>query len=225
MFENNQTGAPLMRPLFFEEANNPQLFTYSDAYLWGNDFLVAPLLEAGATEKEIYFPRTSNWFDFYTDEKIEGGQTKIVKTKENAIPTFVRGGSFIPMVNPIQSTSEYHSDHLVIHYYYDHSISNSESTFYDDGGILPNSFEKAKYEIFKLSSLNKGKTLEINSTSVYGVPYTSKQTAFVMKIHAIDNPKHVKINGKRSDFSWDKNTKILEFVFDKHSEILIKLNK
>ena len=46
-----------------------------------------------------------------------------------------------------------------------------------------------------------------------------------MKIHAIDNPKYVKINGKRSDFSWDKNTKILEFAFDKHSEIIIKLNK
>ena len=93
-----------MRPLFFEEPNNPALFDYSEAYLWGNDILVAPILKAGQKTKTIYFPKHSNWFDFYTDDKIEGDQTKTVKTKENSIPTFVRGGSFIPKGKLIQST-------------------------------------------------------------------------------------------------------------------------
>ena len=80
MFENHKYGRPLMRPLFFEEQDNPELFNYSETYLWGNDVLVAPVLEAGKKEQNVYFPKTSNWFNIETDEIIKGGQTKSIKT-------------------------------------------------------------------------------------------------------------------------------------------------
>ncbi|MEM6685654.1 MAG: TIM-barrel domain-containing protein, partial [Bacteroidota bacterium] len=91
-FENNQKGTPLMRPLFFEEEDNKALYTKSSSYLWGNDFLVTPILKDSVTTQEVYFPKGSVWFDFETDEKAVGGQTKVVQTKENYIPVYVRGG-------------------------------------------------------------------------------------------------------------------------------------
>jgi alpha-glucosidase/oligosaccharide 4-alpha-D-glucosyltransferase len=54
-FDNSQTGMPLMRPLLFEEPDgNAQAL--SSTYLWGPDFLVAPVVEPGATRKEVHFP-------------------------------------------------------------------------------------------------------------------------------------------------------------------------
>lgn len=225
MFENNQTGVPLMRPLFFEEPNNSDLFTYSDTYLWGKDILVSPILEAGISDKEVYFPKNSNWFDFYTGKKFEGGQTQTIQLKENSIPTYVRAGAFIPMTKVVQSTSDYTGENIEVHYYYDDNEITSESNFYNDGGTLPSAFEKANFEFYKLSGYRNGNILKIISTSILGVPFADKQTAFTMKIHNIDKPKYVKVNGKKVDFSWKNEHKLLEFVYNKNSEIKIKLNK
>ena len=93
MYENNQFGKPLMRPLFFE---NDELIELSTSYLWGNDFLITPILKSKVEKQKVYFPKDVVWFDFYTDNKVSGNQIKEVSTKENSIPTYVRAGAFIP---------------------------------------------------------------------------------------------------------------------------------
>ena len=100
-------GNPLMRPLFFEEPKNTILLNSSDSYLWGNGFLITPILKSGISEKEIYFPKSSNWFDFYTDKKYREGRIETIKTEPDHIPTFVRAGAFIPMIKTIQNTEQY----------------------------------------------------------------------------------------------------------------------
>jgi len=70
-----------MRPLFFNEPNNKELLSKSDGYLWGNDFLVYPITEKGQTQKEVYFPKNSNWYDFYTGKKYEAGTTHKIELK------------------------------------------------------------------------------------------------------------------------------------------------
>ena len=79
-FENSQTGMPLMRPVLFEE---DEATAMSSTYLWGRDFLVAPVVEPGATRKEVHFPvKGSVWFDFHTGDKHLGGITEVVKPAE-----------------------------------------------------------------------------------------------------------------------------------------------
>ena len=117
-FENNQSGAPLMRPVFFDEPNSKTQQLSATTYLWGKDFLVTPIVNSNVKEQEVYFPKNNVWFDFYTDEKFEGGQTKAIQTKENYIPTYVRAGAFIPMAKLVQSTDTYNASSLDVHYYY-----------------------------------------------------------------------------------------------------------
>ena len=93
---NHLEGKPLMRPLFFED-DKDILKDDAATYLWGNDFLVAPVTISKVKQKTVYFPKTSNWFDFYSDKMYEGGSVTVYDLKENSIPTFVRGGAFIPM--------------------------------------------------------------------------------------------------------------------------------
>ncbi|MEM5563809.1 TIM-barrel domain-containing protein [Psychroserpens sp. AS72] len=230
MFENNQTGVPLMRPLFFEDADNLELFEYSEAYLWGNDILVAPILKAGQTTNEVYFPKHSNWFDFYSTNKYQGGSVTAYKLEENTIPTFVRGGAFIPMISTINSLKLYDSNNLVVHYYYDDSISQSKRKIYNDDGATVNAFEKEAYEILEFEAELKGRRLEIEIEAEIGKNYNVNNKNIQLVIHNMpSNPKRIKVDGEKVEGNWNskKQTVTIPLTWNtsKDKEIKIKLNK
>jgi oligosaccharide 4-alpha-D-glucosyltransferase len=225
-FENNQTGKPLMRPLFFEEPENEKLLAKADEYLWGNNFLVAPIINQGQKEKEVYFPNRSNWFDFYTDQKYEGGTTQIIKTDENHIPTFVRGGCFIPMIKTIQSTQEYETTALDLHYYFDKNTQNALDKVYDDNGKTPNAFEKGEYEILSFSSVANEKKISIKLNSEIGKSYQYKDRNISLIIHNINvKVKKVTLDGKTISVKKIKNTLSIPVFWEKSQtkQIIIKL--
>ena len=196
-FDNNQKGTPLMRPLFFEEPKNSALTSVSGTYFWGNDFLITPITKSGITSSEIYFPKSSNWYDFYTNEKHTAGTTEKIKVNEDYIPTFVRGGSFIPMIETIQNTSKYSLDNFNLHYYFDESVANSSGKLYNDDGATPNAFEKGQYEMLNFTSTNNGKTLVIKLAATVGKNYTSINKEVSVLIHNIKNKaKRIFVNGQ-----------------------------
>jgi alpha-glucosidase (family GH31 glycosyl hydrolase) len=204
-FENNQNGKPLMRPLFFEEVNDITLNT-RETYLWGNDFLVSPVVKAGLTAQAIYFPSNSNWFDFYTDEKISGGQTKTIQLVPTSIPTYVRGGAFIPMIQPIQNTTAYSLNSFDVHFYFDETVSESDYKLYNDDGKTPYAFEKGMYEIIAFESEYKKNTLTIEIEQKLGseYPFSSKEIKLVL--HNISKaPKKV----KGYNYQWNETAKTL----------------
>lgn len=229
-FENNQSGAPLMRPVFFDEPNSKTQQLSATTYLWGKDFLVTPIVNSNVKEQEVYFPKNNVWFDFYTDEKFEGGQTKAIQTKENYIPTYVRAGAFIPMAKLVQSIDNYNASSLDVHYYYDESVITSTSQLYNDDGLTPNAFEKGNYELLQFESeLEKG-NLEIEFESIIGSQYTSNDKQINLTIHNINkSPKRIKVNNKKADFNWNELSKTLiipiNWKVKTDIEIDIKLNK
>ncbi|WP_445453781.1 TIM-barrel domain-containing protein [Flavobacterium sp. 25HG05S-40] len=196
-FDNNQKGTPLMRPLFFEETDNKTLSTVAGTYFWGNDFLITPITKSGTTATEIYFPKSSNWYDFYTNEKHNAGTTETIKVNEDYIPTFVRGGSFIPMIATIQNTTNYSLENFNLHYYFDESVANSSGKLYNDDGTTPNAFEKGQYEMLNFTSSNTNKTLVIKLAATVGKNYTSTNKEVSVLIHNIKNKaKSIFVNGK-----------------------------
>jgi len=162
VYENHKYGKPLMRPLLFEEPSNPELFNYSKTYLWGNDILVSPVLEAGKKEQEIYFPKGSKWFDIETDNITEGGTIKTVQLREDFIPVYVRAGAFIPLTDMVQTTEDYRGSDIELHYYYDLSISESKGSLYMDDGKETNPIQKEAYEILGFESKIKQRNLLLN---------------------------------------------------------------
>lgn len=208
IYENTRFGKPLMRPLFFEEPNNVALFNYSKTYLWGNDILVSPVLEQGKTEQEVYFPKNAIWFDFYSDEKVNGGQTKKVLLNQSSIPTYVRAGAFVPMAKPMQSTKAYKAEHLDVHYYFDESVKESESEFYNDDGALSNAFETGNYEILKFKSRLSKLKLEIVLQADKGGNFSSKPKHINLVIHNIKNqPEYIKVNRQNTVVQWNDKTR------------------
>ncbi len=204
-FENNQSGIPFMRPLFYEESDNVTLQNSAKSYLWGNDLLVSPILKPGVEEQEIYFPKSNNWFNFYSDKKYKGGSTVSVITKTDHIPTFVRAGAFIPMVKPVKSTDYYSIENLDLHYYFDDEITNSFSKLYNDDGSTPNAFEKGLFEILTFKSDYVGKFLVIEIDSKVGKDFNAQNKEISLIIHNI-SVKPKKIKGYKFEWNSKKNT-------------------
>ena len=206
-FENNQKGLPLMRPLFFEEYNNTVLLNSSDAYLWGNNFLVYPITTAEITSMAVYFPKNNNWFDLYTDQKHEAGSSDTISVSADNIPVFVRGGSFIPRIKTIQNTTQYSLSNFDLHYYFDEKTPNSEGKLYNDDGLTANAFEKGEYELLHFYGQTKSNKLEITLNSEIGKKYTSTEKNGTLIIHALPfKVKKATLNGENIAFNTKEKT-------------------
>ena len=207
VFENNQHGTPLMRPIFFEDTSKSELLEYKASYFWGPDFLVSPITEPGVKEHEVYFPANNNWFDFYTDEKIGGGQYKKVVLNMESIPTYVRGGAIIPMVKPVQTSQLYSLNNVDLHYYFDASVKKSTAKMYSDNGITPEAFEKGMHEItgFNSKVTEEGITFEIGTE--LGENYSFEKKNFNLKIH---NMAQAPSSITGFNYQYHKEAKILE---------------
>lgn len=223
-FQNHTHGTPLMRPLFFED-DSEQLKTVASTYFWGADFLVVPILKPNVTEKEIYFPKNNNWFDFYNHEKFEGGQTATVKVVEDQIPTFVRGGAFIPMAKPMQSTKEYNGNTFELHYYYDPSVKESKGQLYNDDGLTAGAFEKGNYELLKFESDISQKGIEIEIEAEIGSRFQTELKKVDLIIHNIKSkPKSVKNKRKKINFTYNFELKAVSIPLDWNTSKELQLN-
>ena len=105
-YATNQTGAPYMRALFMDFPNDPKVADIGDEYMFGPAFLVAPVTEQGETTKKVYLPAGTDWYNYWTNERVHGGQTIEVQAPIDTLPLFVKAGSIIPMGVPIESTQE-----------------------------------------------------------------------------------------------------------------------
>ena len=209
VYKNHKYGTPLMRPLFFEDSKEI-LLTDDSTYLWGQDFLVSPVTYAKAKNQVIYFPKTANWFDFYTDKIYKAGSIVGYDLKENSIPTFVRAGAFIPMANLVSSTSEYDSNSMTLHYYNDVTVLESKRAFYNDDGVTANALEKGSYELLEFEAEKKGAWLKIRFDAEIGSNYTSQTKNIELVIHNIQKqPKRIKVANEKVDGVWDPKTNTL----------------
>ena len=97
MREASESGAPVMRPLFYDFSGDKACWSVEDSYMFGPDLLVAPVMEAGAVERSIYLPGGTDWTDAYTKKVYEGGQTVTVPAPIDIIPVMIRAGRDYPI--------------------------------------------------------------------------------------------------------------------------------
>ncbi|HSG52416.1 MAG TPA: DUF5110 domain-containing protein, partial [Rheinheimera sp.] len=65
----------------------------------------------------------------------------------DTIPVLVKAGSFVPMIKPIQRTTDYSSSELTLHYYADSSVKCAKGEMYEDDGKTPDAVAKGAYEL------------------------------------------------------------------------------
>ncbi|HOX28804.1 MAG TPA: glycoside hydrolase family 31 protein, partial [bacterium] len=89
--EAARDGAPVMRPLVYEFPNDDPCQTVEDEFLFGPSLLVAPVMQKGAVERDVYLP-PGEWIDFRTGKRYPGSCSITVKAPLEELPLFTRGG-------------------------------------------------------------------------------------------------------------------------------------
>ncbi len=114
--ESTKTGLPVMRSLWLHYSDDPKAVSCGDVYLWGRDILVAPVVEKAATSRSLYLPQ-GTWFDFWTQEPVQGGSEITRPIDLETIPLYIRAGAIIPMGPVKQYAGEVVDGPLALHVY------------------------------------------------------------------------------------------------------------
>jgi alpha-glucosidase/alpha-D-xyloside xylohydrolase len=128
--ETVETGVPIMRALWLHYPDDPEAVRRGDLYLWGRDILVAPVVEKGATHRELYLP-AGQWHDFWTGEVLAGGRSIRRPVDLATLPLFVRAGAIMP-TGPVKQRSDQPSEEPVLLTVY--PGADGVATLYEDDG-------------------------------------------------------------------------------------------
>ena len=140
-----ETGAPFMRGLFLDFGDDPKVADLGDEYMFGPAFLVAPVTEQGATMREVYLPAGSDWYNFWTNERVHGGQRIAVAAPIDTLPLFVRAGSILPLGSPVESTEDKQNIERLRVY----PGRDTDFTLYNDDGASYE-YEKGRFTLTRL---------------------------------------------------------------------------
>jgi alpha-glucosidase/alpha-D-xyloside xylohydrolase len=140
-----QTGAPYMRALFMDFPGDPKAANIPDEYMYGPAVLVAPVTDQGVASRSVYLPGGTDWYNFWTSERLPGGQTIEVAAPIDTIPLFVRAGSILPLGSQIGSAQQKQEIAAVRIY----PGANGDFTLYQDDGSTY-TYEKSGGQITNL---------------------------------------------------------------------------
>ena len=90
--EAHENGSPLIRTMFYEFPEDEHCWLLQDQYMFGPDYLVAPILHLNQFEREVYLP-AGRWKNIHTGETLEGGRTVPVPAPLDQIPVFLKEGA------------------------------------------------------------------------------------------------------------------------------------
>ena len=89
MKETSETGAPLIRTMFYEFPDDSQCWELPEQFMFGSRYLVAPILELGARERTLYLP-AGRWQSLADNTEYDGGRFITVPAPLDTMPVFKR---------------------------------------------------------------------------------------------------------------------------------------
>lgn len=196
--KNYESGLPLARPLFFLDPSDPRLCNDNSSYMWGDAFLVSPIVEQGQTSKKLYLPG-GNWFNFWTDELVQGGSAILADAPLDRIPLFVRSGSIIPMGPVMEYSDERDLDTLTLAVYPTDTGTASFTLYEDDGTTLAYQRDGFSLTTFTQEYVPsaKGPNLRLRAGPSQGsFAGKLKQRVYVFDVHGMaQRPAQILCNG------------------------------
>jgi alpha-D-xyloside xylohydrolase len=148
--------------------NDSAVFTINNQYMLGPSIMVCPVIQPmyyhrnnvkiNTTDytRVVYLPRGSQWIDFWTGKRFDGGQDLKADASYETMPLLIRAGSIIPMGPFIQYSTE-KSDPIEIRIY---PGADGEFTLYEDETDNYN-YDKGSYSTIPFSWEDAKNTLTI----------------------------------------------------------------
>lgn len=143
-----ETGLPIMRPLVLHYQDDPETYNLNGQFLMGENLLVAPVLEQGATKKLVYLPK-GKWYGFESGEEYLGGRYYMVDAPLDSCPMFVKAGSLIPTYDVKDHIPDEGYDTLKLRVY----PGEGEYSHYQDNGA-DYAYRQGEYNLYHFTNAN-----------------------------------------------------------------------
>jgi alpha-glucosidase len=164
-WEANQHGVPPVRPIFWVNPQDQNLWDIDDAFFLGEAMLIAPILEEGIQARQVILPN-GNWYSFWDDRLYSGSSQIEVEISKEIIPVYIKAGSIIPMEE---------NQRIYLHVYPDISGDSFSHIYFDAG----DGYGDWRLDTFKLSCPHNKLEISWNTEGNFPLSY---QEVFV-KIH------------------------------------------
>jgi alpha-D-xyloside xylohydrolase len=133
----------MLRALPFDFRCDPATYAIDDQFMFGPAFLVNPVtrpmrygagsaaLKGISQTRAVYLPAGTDWYDFWSDQKIGGGQTLLADAPLERIPLYVKAGSIVPIGPARQFAGDQPDAPIELHVY---PGSDGAFQLYEDEG-------------------------------------------------------------------------------------------
>ncbi|HKJ93344.1 MAG TPA: TIM-barrel domain-containing protein, partial [Longimicrobiales bacterium] len=194
MWQAHETGAPVMRPLFWGHQDDTAAYdpAHQEEFLAGDHLLVAPVVHEGRTLKRVYLPAGSRWLDLATDSVYQGGHEVVVDAPLDRLPMFLEAGGILPRRPPEQYVGQQPMDTL----YLDAFPGDSAGSFrlYEDDGESY-AFEKGGYRVTRFEVARDGAGLRLGRVVEHD-GYRPHARTLVARLHDVAaKPRSVDVWG------------------------------
>lgn len=177
-------AVPMLKPLVYFDQDDPQTHYRTDEFIFGEQFLVCPILEPNSQGRRVYIP-VGNWYNYWTGEVVSGKKEMWVATEYDQIPLFVKEGAVIPKYPVQQFVGEKEISEVSLEVYF--KVGKEQSFLYEDAQDGYD-YNKGRFSLQSFTFLGKenqlilqrhkeGKFENTNATfriKLHGVPFRIK---------------------------------------------------
>ena len=147
----------MMRGLAMDFNGDMKVYDVPDQWMFGPAFMACPVGYYKARNRSVYFPSQCGWYDLYTGEYVNGGQTLVVDAPYERMPVYVREGSIVPFGPEMEWCDQKPAEIINLYVY---QGKDGEFQLYEDEGTNYN-YEKGKYATIDMKYEEASKTLTI----------------------------------------------------------------
>ncbi|MEM1543899.1 MAG: glycoside hydrolase family 31 protein [Candidatus Bathyarchaeia archaeon] len=152
-------GYTMMRPLIMDFRDDPKVANIEDQYMFGPMLMISPVTLPKIRSRSIYLPKVpGGWYDFWTGNRVDGGQSIDAPTPLDILPIHVRAGSIIPMGPHLQYVGEKPFNPIEVRIY---PGADASFTIYEDDGETYD-YERGVYSLIRLGWNEGERTLTID---------------------------------------------------------------
>jgi alpha-glucosidase (family GH31 glycosyl hydrolase) len=194
------TGISLLRPMYYEHADNAAAYEYKYQYYFGDDMIVAPISKPNnpnnqLASKSIWLPE-GEWYEQHSGSVLQGGVTINRKIALDEIPVYLKAGSIIPMY-PKVSNLQQSVNHLNLQIV---PGNKGETELYEDDGIS-NNYTQGAFSTTKIRHYDEAAKRMIAIEPTQGTYENQvKNRSYTIELLRSFPPVSVSVNGKNYPF-------------------------
>ncbi|MBO1362289.1 DUF5110 domain-containing protein [Prevotella sp. A2931] len=222
VWQTHNTMLPLNRSLFIDYGAQKESFENAQEFTFGDLILAAPITSPGMgadkrATQTVWFPKGETWYDYFTAERFEGGQTRRIEKPLDEFPMYVRGGWLLPMQPYTNRPASARLDTLVMRLYSPGHDADNSFTLYEDDGLTLD-YTKGHYATTQLqyTAKNAHSIVKIHPTKGEYKEQTT-QRAYRLRLFGFDKIKQVKVNGRSVKPNYDTTLKCYVVNADRQS--------